>query len=229
MRKICWNEGWQFCKTVGEENGAAVWERVDLPHTWNGTDGQDGGNDYYRGTCCYKKTLKKNEVGDQEVYLEFEGVNSSADLYVNGSLLAHHDGGYSTWRCNITRALGEENEIRVLVDNAPNDHVYPQMADFTFYGGIYRDVSLLCVGRVRFDLDYFGGPGVSVTPIVKDKDADVYVEAYVTGTTEKEKLRFSIWDGEEKVAEAETTGDFPTVHIPLKSVRLWNGRSSQRS
>lgn len=152
MKKICWNEGWQFCKNAGEEKAAAAWERVDLPHTWNGTDGQDGGNDYYRGTCCYKKTLKKEEIEDEEVYLEFEGVNSSADLYVNGRLLAHHDGGYSTWRCNITQALEEENEIRVLVDNAPNDHVYPQMADFTFYGGIYRNVSLLFVGKVRFDL-----------------------------------------------------------------------------
>lgn len=239
MKKICWNKGWQFCKTEGDgtdtvqtdafqtdaaQNGAARWERVDLPHTWNGKDGQDGGNDYYRGTCCYKKTLKKEEVEDGEVYLEFEGVNSSADLYVNGRLLAHHDGGYSTWRCNITQALEEENEIRVLVDNAPNDRVYPQMADFTFYGGIYRNVSLLTVGRVRFDLDYYGGPGVSVTPVIKGGDADVYVEAYLTGATGKEKLRFSIWDGEEKKAEAETAADSPTTHIPLKNVRLWNGR-----
>lgn len=224
MKKICWNEGWQFCKNAGEEKAAAAWERVDLPHTWNGTDGQDGGNDYYRGTCCYKKTLKKEEIEDEEVYLEFEGVNSSADLYVNGRLLAHHDGGYSTWRCNITQALEEENEIRVLVDNAPNDHVYPQMADFTFYGGIYRNVSLLFVGKVRFDLDYFGGPGVSVTPAVKGKDAEVSVEAHVTKATGKERIHFSVWDGEEKIAEAETTAGSPAACMILENVRLWNGR-----
>ena len=224
MKKICWNEGWQFCKNAGEEKAAAAWERVDLPHTWNGTDGQDGGNDYYRGTCCYKKTLKKEEIEGEEVYLEFEGVNSSADLYVNGRLLAHHDGGYSTWRCNITQALEEENEIRVLVDNTPNDHVYPQMADFTFYGGIYRNVSLLSVGKVRFDLDYYGGPGVSVTPTVKGKDAEVSVEAHVTKATGKERLHFSVWDGEEKIAEAETTADSPAACMILENVRLWNGR-----
>ena len=91
--------------TAGEWN----WETVDLPHTWNGTDGQDGGNDYYRGTCFYRKKLLKNELeAGKEVYLEFTGTNSTADLYVNGKHAAHHDGGYSTWRANITPYLEEE-------------------------------------------------------------------------------------------------------------------------
>ncbi len=232
MKKINWNKGWQFSKTAktesaGECKGTAGyenWEKVDLPHTWNGTDGQDGANDYYRGICCYRKTLKKQEVEGEEVYLEFQGVNSSADLYVNDQLLAHHDGGYSTWRCNITGTLQEEKEICVLVDNSPNDHVYPQIADFTFYGGIYRDVSLLFVNKARFDLDYYGGPGVAVTPVVEGKDAGVSVEAYVSGTTGGEKLFFTLWDGEKKVSEAETTAAEPRVSMTIENVRLWNGR-----
>lgn len=228
MKKMNWNEGWQFRKAaMGDEKDggrSGNWEQVDLPHTWNGTDGQDGGNDYYRGACCYRKTLRKQNEEGQEVYLEFEGVNSSADLYVNGQLLAHHDGGYSTWRCNITEALQEENEICVQVDNAPNDHVYPQMADFTFYGGIYRNVSLLYVNRARFDLDYFGGPGVAVTPVVEGKDARVSAEAWLCGTTGEESLLFTVWDGEEKVAEAHTRASAPAAELKIENVRLWNGR-----
>lgn len=228
MKKMNWNEGWQFRKAaMGDEKDggrSGNWEQVDLPHTWNGTDGQDGGNDYYRGACCYRKTLRKQNEEGQEVYLEFEGVNSSADLYVNGQLLAHHDGGYSTWRCNITEALQEENEICVQVDNAPNDHVYPQMADFTFYGGIYRNVSLLYVNRARFDLDYFGGPGVAVTPVVEGKDARVSAEAWLYGTTGEESLLFTVWDGEEKVAEAHTRASAPAAELKIENVRLWNGR-----
>ena len=91
--------------------------------------------------------------------------------YVNGRAAAHHDGGYSTWRVNITEFLEKDNEIVVAVDNAPNDHVYPQMADFTFYGGLYRNVNLLSVSRTRFDLDYFGGPGITATPKIEGKDA----------------------------------------------------------
>ncbi len=230
MRKV-WNDGWQFSKTAGgsetEQAGNAQlsWEAVELPHTWNGTDGQDGGNDYYRGVCRYRKILRKEEITeDGEVYLEFEGVNSSADLYVNGKLLAHHDGGYSTWRCNITDSLQEENQILVAADNGPNDHVYPQMADFTFYGGIYRNVSLLCVNRARFDLDHFGGPGVAVTPVMKGEDAEVSVEAWLTGTTGSERLRFTVWDGQEKIAETETEAGSPAATLHIEKAHLWNGR-----
>ena len=171
MVKMNWNQKWQFTKdSVAVSEGSSVlakgsWEELDLPHTWNGEDGQDGGNDYYRGTCYYVKSLKASEFPEgDEIYIEFEGANSSADLYVNGQAAAHHDGGYSTWRANITGLLKEDNEIVVAVDNAPNDHVYPQMADFTFYGGLYRNVNLIGVKKARFDLDYYGGSGIAVTP-----------------------------------------------------------------
>ncbi len=229
--KLNWNALWLFTKDaskVSEEHLAldmADWEQISLPHTWNAKDGQDGGNDYYRGTCYYAKKLFLADCqGAEQVYLEFEGANSSADLYVNGKLAAHHDGGYSTFRVNITDLLEEENNILVAVDNAPNDRVYPQMADFTFYGGIYRDVNLICVPKTHFDLDYFGGPGVQVTPIVEGKDARVSVVSYFTGLTGAEKVTYVIQDGDAVVAEATVDATEGKAEFVIADAHLWNGR-----
>ena len=140
---------------------------VNLPHSWNAIDGQDGANDYYRGTCYYVKTIDTPDLPKADKYfLEINGANSSADVYVNGKHLAHHDGGYSTWRVDVTDALEINTTIVIGVDNAPNQQVYPQVADFTFYGGLYRNVNLICVNESHFDLEYYGGPGIKVTPEV---------------------------------------------------------------
>lgn len=148
----------------------------------NEIDGQDGGNDYYRGTCYYAKQLKKSELPEADCYyLELRGANASADVYVNGKAVAHHDGGYSTWRVDITKELTEEeNLIVIAVENGVNDRVYPQNADFTFYGGLYRDVNIIAVNKSHFDLDYYGGPGIKVTPEIKGADASVEVEVFLT-------------------------------------------------
>ena len=231
MIKRNWNQNWQFTKDpVAVSEGTSVrsqgsWEMLDLPHTWNGEDGQDGGNDYYRGTCYYAKSLKASELPEgDEIYIEFEGANSSADLYVNGQAAAHHDGGYSTWRANITGFLKEDNEIAVAVDNAPNDHVYPQMADFTFYGGLYRNVNLIGAKKARFDLDYYGGPGIAVTPKVEGADAKVRVDAYLTGISGTEKVTFTICDGERVVAETIVPASEAFAKMEIAGVHLWNGR-----
>ena len=229
-RKFNWNEAWLFTKDAAlvQDNHAVNtenWEKVTLPHTWNGKDGQDGGSDYYRGTCYYTKKLDKTLWEDaEEIYIEFEGANSSADVYVNGTLAVHHDGGYSTFRANITELLKEENEIVVAVDNAPNDRVYPQMADFTFYGGIYRNVNILCVSKARFDLDYFGGPGITVTPIVEGSHAKVNVTAYLTGLNGTETVKITIKDGERKVAEAAVPAADAKADFVIENAHLWNGR-----
>lgn len=222
FKKENWNAAWKFSKGNAPD---AVWEEVTLPHTWNGTDGQDGGDDYYRGACCYKKTLfRKDLPPGKDVYLEFEGTNSSAELLVNGETVMSHDGGYSTWRANITDFIREENEILVIVDNAPNDHVYPQKADFTFYGGIYRNVSLLFAEKTRFDLDYFGSSGVKITPRITGKDAVVSAEAFLTGADGSETLEFQILDEKEAVADAILTDGMRNASLTIKNVHLWNGR-----
>ena len=228
--KFNWNNSWLFTKNAAlvSENHTALniadWEAVNLPHTWNAVDGQDGGNDYYRGTCYYTKKLALADCqGAEEIYMEFEGANSSADVYVNGKLAVHHDGGYSTFRANITDLITEESEIVVAVDNAPNDYVYPQMADFTFYGGLYRDVNIICVPKAHFDLDFWGGPGIQVTPVVNGSDANVEVIGYFTGLSGNETVTYTIKDGDAVITEVTIAATDGKANFLIENCHLWNG------
>ena len=189
------NSQWAFSKDVSAVPSLipAEAEFINIPHSWNAIDGMDGGADYFRGTCSYAKKIRKDELPQADrYYLEINGANSSADVYVDGVHKAHHDGGYSTWRVDITDDLKEESLIAILVDNAPNSTVYPQVADFTFYGGIYRDVNLLCVSESHFDLDFFGTPGIKVTPVVEGADAKVEVEVFLTNWKQEQPIRYNL-------------------------------------
>uniref|UniRef100_UPI00402A4218 glycoside hydrolase family 2 protein n=1 Tax=Gemmiger formicilis TaxID=745368 RepID=UPI00402A4218 len=206
-------KNWQF---TGPDGKTAA---VDLPHTWNNIDGQDGGNDYWRGTCIYKTqfTAPAFDKNTQQVWLQFEGVNASAKVTLNGVEAARHDGGYSTFRADVTALLADSNELIVEADNSKNDRVYPQKADFTFYGGIYRDVSLLVVNRNHIALDYLGGSGVQITPTVNGANADIEVKTWMEGNGEVE---FSIYDA----AGAEVlTGKGRDTTVTLEHPRLWDG------
>lgn len=206
-------KNWQFTGPDGKTTA------VDLPHTWNNIDGQDGGNDYWRGTCIYKTqfTAPVFDKDTQQVWLQFEGVNASAKVTLNGVEVARHDGGYSTFRADVTALLADSNELIVEVDNSKNDRVYPQKADFTFYGGIYRDVSLLVVNRNHIALDYLGGSGVQITPTVNGANADIEVKTWMEGDGEVE---FSIYDA----AGAEVlTGKGRDTTVTLEHPHLWDG------
>ena len=206
-------KNWQF---TGPDGKTAA---VDLPHTWNNIDGQDGGNDYWRGTCIYKTRFAAPafDKNTQQVWLQFEGVNASAKVTLNGVEVARHDGGYSTFRADVTALLADSNELIVEADNSKNDRVYPQKADFTFYGGIYRDVSLLVVNRNHIALDYLGGSGVQITPTVNGANADIEVKTWMEGDGEVE---FSIYDA----AGAEVlTGKGLDTTVTLEHPHLWDG------
>ena len=227
MRTVMnFNAGWAFTKEAVAlpTTIETAWEVVNLPHSWNAVDGQDGGNDYFRGTAHYVKAFNKADLPVAECYyLELRGANSSADVYLNGTHLAHHDGGYSTWRVNLTETLGDTNLLVVAVDNAPNETVYPQMADFTFYGGLYRDVNILAVSASHFDLDYYGGPGIAVTPTVNGANATVKVETFVTDLKEGQTIRYTVYDAEEnELAQAESADT--CAEFLLNNVHLWHGR-----
>ena len=217
------NENWLFIKDTADitlREGTTV----NLPHTWNAEDGFDGGNDYFRGSCLYVKTLEKAALPEADLYyLEFRGANSSADVYVGGEKLAHHDGGYSTWRVNITEALTDKTEIAVVVDNAPSDSVYPQMADFTFYGGLYRGVNLICVNKSHFDLDYYGAPGIQITPTVQGENAKVEVQAYVSPLSEGQSLVYTVYDKDENELYRMESKETKAV-FTVENVHLWHGR-----
>ncbi len=227
MRKILnINRKWAFSKqaTTVPSEMPSNWCFVNLPHSWNAIDGQDGDNDYFRGTCYYVKSFKKFELPEAEKYfLEIKGANSSADVYLNGKVLAHHDGGYSTWRVDITNGIKDENLLVIAVDNAANEVVYPQMADFTFYGGLYRDVNIICVNDSHFELMHHGGPGLKITPEINGVNADVEIETWVVNLKDNQKLRYVIKAADGKVvAEKETTDT--KISLEINNVHLWNGK-----
>ena len=206
-------KGWEFTGPDGTTT------TVDLPHTWNARDGQDGGNDYWRGTCIYRTRFAAPQFNtdSHQVWIQFDGVNASAHVVLNGSPVCNHDGGYSTFRANITELLRDENELTVEVDNSKNDRVYPQKADFTFYGGIYRDVSLMVVSKNHFTLDYFGGPGIRITPTVQGADASVQVTTWHDGEGE---VSIELLDA---AGNTVATGKGPDITLTIFNAHLWNG------
>ena len=206
-------KGWEFTGPDGTTT------TVDLPHTWNARDGQDGGNDYWRGTCIYRTHFAAPQfnTASHQVWIQFDGVNASAHVVLNGSPVCNHDGGYSTFRANITELLRDENELTVEVDNSKNDRVYPQKADFTFYGGIYRDVSLMVVSKNHFTLDYFGGPSIRITPTVQGTDASVQVTTWHDGEGE---VSIELLDA---AGNTVATGKGPDITLTIFNAHLWNG------
>ena len=208
------NKDWTFIYHDGSSRS------VDIPHTWNALDGQDGGDDYWRGTCTYEKNFASPvfDRGQQRIYLEFSGVNASAKVMLNSQVVMTHDGGYSTFRADITDYLKEENHLVVEADNSVNDRVYPQKADFTFYGGIYRDVKLITVSKHHFDMDYFGGKGLAVTPTVKGKEGVVRVRTW--HNAEKGEVKIALKDSDGNVV---ATGNGADTALTIANVHLWDG------
>ena len=193
---------------------------VALPHTWNAFDGQDGGNDYWRGIATYVIDLPNPTEGKKQ-YIEFQGANHVATVYCNGRELGTHKGGFSTFRYDLTKAMKKEgNKLTVTVSNAPSD-IYPQNADFTFYGGLYRDVNFIEVNDAHFDLLLDGTSGVFVTPHnVGNTRVDLF-PVNAEGCEVKVELK----DAEGNVVGTGVTAavDHAHVLISVKEPHLWNG------
>lgn len=219
------NDNWTF-----EKEGKT--EKISIPHTWNALDGQDGGNDYFRGTCRYSRSFDLVKEPKKEYFLQFDGVNASAEVTLNGTKLGRHDGGYSTFRFRVTDVLNDSNELTLSVSNEKNDRVYPQMADFTFYGGIYRDVTLISVPECHFDLLEFGTPGIRVTGAYEGDITKVHIKAYTEELHEKDPgnydsfcLNFRIIDADGNIVsevrdiKASKGEAVLTVPAPI----LWDG------
>jgi beta-galactosidase len=232
LNKIVLNGVWSFTKDNAFDANAN-WEEVSVPHTWNNIDGQDGGNDYYRGICYYKKEIEIVPF-DGRIFLEFEGVNSVSTVYLNGTELGTHKGGYSTFRYDITDvAIVGSNELLVAADNKHYEDVMPLIADFTFYGGIYRDTYLIYTTNIGFDISHKGAPGVYVsqTDISREKAVfrvDAYVKNYLDDT--RVEVVVSILDHErtcliektKTVTASNTT--LVSCEFSLANPHLWNGR-----
>ena len=215
------NQDWTFIKAEHPADAPGV--PVTLPHTWNAEDGQDGGDDYHRGKCWYLRDLDRPETTENSrVWLEFEGAAMTAEVYLNGEKLAEHAGGYSTFRVDLTDHLKDHNKLAVSVSNARSRTVYPQQADFTFYGGLYREVRLILVPETHFALGYHGGPGLKITPVVdlETRAATVMAEAWVEGPANDAEVTFTL-AGQTRtvpVADGCARADFT-----IENAHLWDG------
>ena len=213
MRKqILMNENWNFSIEEGKN------ETVNLPHSWNGKDGQDGGNDYLRTITTYKKTFIKPEMKDDEIcFIQFDAANSICDVYINGEKAIHHVGGYSRFAADITALLKDgENEIKVYVDNKAYKEIYPDAADFTFYGGIYRDVNLIIMNKNHFRYNTDCAPALKCTPKTDGKKSTLLVECDKEGEGHIELSLIS------KEGEVIATLE-PNKENKLENIHLWNG------
>ena len=206
------NSGWDFTK----ENCT---EKVNLPHTWNAVDGQSDKN-YYRGKCSYKKTIQRYDGG---VVLEINGANTRSEVFVNGAFAGEHINGYGMFRLDITNFLTkEENELLITVDNSPDSLLYPQVADFTFYGGLYRDVNIICgLPQTRFALLDKSKNGVYITPLV---NGDVYIKSFTEGDVRGLTKEFEIFDADgRRAAFGVYSGGAAAVKLHIDNPVLWNG------
>ena len=173
MRTI--NSGWLFAK--GVQPDSAAFTPVCIPHTWN-TDAYTD-KKYYRGTAWYQKTLTLSEQWkDKQIFLRFEAVSQVADIYINGQLAGQHKGGYTAFTIDITPfcSFSIPNLLTIRVDNA-QDNVPPISGDFTFFGGIYRDIWLITVPKQHFCLNNNGSDGIFIsTPHVSESEGTLFIK-----------------------------------------------------
>lgn len=182
--KVSINDNWEF-----KLPDADMWEAVNIPHTYN----QDAyrGTKYYRGKAQYRRRLNMPGSGDSEAarrryFLRFDGVNKSADVSLNGMPVASHNGGYSSFTFDVTPFIKDHNVIEMTVDNDRPD-IAPISADFTFFGGIYRDAWLISTPQIHFNLANHGSDGIFIsTPEVSEEKASVSVKSEVTNDSGKE-------------------------------------------
>lgn len=217
MRSITLLTTAQFTKTADD----SAWQTVSLPHTWNNLDGQDGGADYDRGQYRYRIQLPAPTAGKRQ-FIQFEGANHVATVFCNGKELGSHEGGFSTFRFELTQALNQsDNLLEVLVDNREN-HVYPQQADFTFFGGLYRNVSLLEVEPNHFDLMRHGSTGVFFTP---KAEGDLRTDAFVCGAQQGDLVRLTVLDQQNNIVLEQTAAaaEHTVLEGKVENPHLWNG------
>lgn len=231
MRKVIpLNEDWRFIQSDAglPDTFPDDWQKINLPHTWNAVDGHDGGKGYDRGNYWYAKEFESpvQPLGGGRLFVEIPAAGQQACVYINGKKIMEHKGGYSAFRADITEQLKEEgkNLLVISCSNEEKPDVYPQMADFTFYGGLYRGVNLVSVPEVHFDLEYYGGPGIQVTPEPDEKEggACFRLVSYVKNADENFTVQYSIRDKEGKeAAQAVRPADDTKVTVYVPEAKKW--------
>jgi beta-galactosidase len=238
------SSGWKFHRgdVTGAVNNESTqkWDLINLPHTWNDTDAFDDQPGYYRGIGWYVKTLHvPAEWKGKNLFIHFEGANQETDVFVNGRKAGNHKGGYTAFNFEISALVnyGQQNLITVKVDNKHDKNIPPLNADFTFYGGIYRNVRLIVSNAVHFDISNNASDGVFIeTPSVSKEKADLRITGTIvnTGSTAKKlKIQTSILDKNSRIVAGKISElviapaaqmDFRQENIEIKTPRLWSPR-----
>lgn len=215
MKIVNINKDWEFEKE-GEKS------RISLPHTWNGIDGQNGENGYYQGKCVYRRTLSESK---EICYMEINGANSVAEVFINGKKVGEHKGGYSMFRFRIDPFLDKaENLLEISVDNTIVPEVFPTSADFTFYGGLYRDVNLIYAGETRFSLDDGSRYGIRAVPARQGDNWVIDIKTSVNGANADTVCVYELKDADGiTVARSTRPSDKPDDMLSISSPHLWNG------
>jgi Beta-galactosidase/beta-glucuronidase len=189
------NSNWLFMKGDTLSNEANKWTKVSIPHTWNADDVMDDESGYYRGEGWYKKTIYlPRDWKEKEIYIYFEGAAQVAEVFVNGKQVGKHTGSYTAFSFPINKYLNYSetgntaNELMVKVNNSHDENIPPLSGDYTFFGGIYRDVYLVALNEIHFDADNDASKGIFITtPVVTDNIAEVSIKGAFENTGRQEK------------------------------------------
>lgn len=206
------------------------WDTIDLPHTWNAFDVSDEESGYWRGIGWYRKhfSIDKKYAG-KRIALEFEGANQTAEVWLNGRLVGTHKGGYTGFSFEVTPRLGEDNVLTVKVDNLFDGTVPPTVkTDYSFYGGIYRSVSLVITDPAYVSDMYWTTPSVSQT------EAQVEYHSQITNSTGRPvqlTLRQQVTDSQGSLADSTevpvllASGETKSItqkSKPIANPKLWS-------
>jgi len=245
-QRVDLNASWRFVRT--DVPGAqapgfddSAWTPVTVPHTWNARDGEDGGNNYYRGVGWYRRHYTPPATfSGKKLWLDFAGADTVTDVWVNGTYLGQHRGGYARFRFDATAALklGVDNVIAVKVNNAPDPAVAPLSADFTFFGGIYRSVGLIVTDPLSVRLLDNAGPGLYLRQRSVGKASatvDLTTKAWNNSTSARTvAIHAVVTDAADNVVAdttttpvsvAAATGLQTTQTVTIANPRLWQGRT----
>lgn len=224
--------GWLFskqCKAAPVQLPSGEdWENVSLPHTWNAVDGQIG-IPFDRGAYWYVTCFEVQEqpVPGGRTYVDVGAASLVGEIWVNGVFIMRHVGGFSAFRADVTDACHSGmNVLAIMCDNSYSEKVYPQRADFTFYGGLYRYVRIVSVPASRFSMDFYGSSGIFIDPQVENGCADIKVRAMVSNPQDIQKVSVEILDAQKNVVSEAwaKAGEMTQLRLLVPNPELWDGR-----
>jgi beta-galactosidase len=223
----------EFVEAISNDYDDRQWQSIHLPHTWNAYDCMDETPGYWRGIGWYRKhfTLDGN-LASKRLFLEFEGANSVAEIWLNGHRIGEHKGGYTSFEFDVTGKAwfgGRENVLTVKVDNLFRSSLPPTVkTDYTFYGGIYRDVWL------RFSEPVYVSEIAWETPEVSETAADLRVRSQVINRSSRDvdlSLAYELLDPQGQsvktlsssfAMKAGQTLDVEEARASIASPALWS-------